>query len=192
MNEDYQEMRARKKTEDRIPYWIEKGKAFIYPERMERWEEFVEARAEGYYQGKDLDFALALMEKLESGASMEEVKKMFEEQGHIISSPRMVIPILFHFSKRGPEFYESMLDRKLLEEDIIAIEKKKRENIQLEKLHRTDSKKEGSDNRQVEENEIIASASEKTRLISEIHDVETQLEELGKEGTGAKRTLEEK
>ena len=57
----------------RIPYWIEEGKKFIYPQKMEKWEKCVHTRANDLYYGMDLDYALELMYALESGKSFSEV-----------------------------------------------------------------------------------------------------------------------
>lgn len=131
---EYQERQEREKaeTEAKIPVWIEKGEALIYPERMEKWQKCVEVRAGDIYNGKDLDAALDLMEKLESGASMEEVKEMFYKQDHSGASAGVVKSVVFHFSKRGPEFYESIARRELSEKETKLIEDKKRENELLE------------------------------------------------------------
>lgn len=191
---EYQERKARKEAEAKakIPAWIEKGEAFIYPERMEKWKECVEARAGDLYHGMDLDLALALMEKLESGATMEEVKEMFDEQGHSVASAEMVRSILFHFAKRGPEFYESTAWGELSEEDKKLIEDKKRENAELDELHKTDSTKEVPAERRAEEKGIVDSSSEKAQLTSEIGDIEQQLEELRAKEVELKKALEEK
>ena len=195
---EYEERRAREKAEEKaeaqakIPAWIEKGKAYIYPERMEEWKECVEARAGDLYHGIDIDSALALMEKLESGASMEEVKEMFEEQNHSGAGEGMVRRLMFHFAKRGPEFYESTAWRELSEEDKKVIEDKKRENAELEELHKTDSTKEVPAERRAEEKGIVESSSEKAQLTSEIGDIEQQLEELRAKEAELKKALEEK
>lgn len=116
----------------KIPAWIEKGEAFIYPERMKKWKECVEVRASDIYHGTDLDAALILMEKLESGASIEEVKEMFDKQDHSGVSAGIIKSIIFHFSKRGPEFYEGTAWRELSEKEKKIIEDKKRENEEIE------------------------------------------------------------
>lgn len=193
-HKEYQEREAREKAEAKakIPDWIEKGKAFIYPERIGKWINCVEARAGDLYHGMDLDSALALMEKLESGATMEEVKEMFDEQGHSGASAGMVRSILFHFAKRGPEFYESTAWGELSEEDKKLIEDKKRENAELDELHKTDSTKEVPAERRAEEKGIVDSSSEKAQLTSEIGDIEQQLEELRAKEAELKKALEEK
>jgi len=191
---EYQEREAREEAEAKakIPAWVEKGEAFIYPERMEKWKECVEARAGDLYHGMDLDSALALMEKLESGATMEEVKEMFDEQGHSGASAGMVRRMMFHFAKRGPEFYESTAWGELSEEDKKLIEDKKRENAELDELHKTDSTKEVPAERRAEEKGIVDSSSEKAQLTSEIGDIEQQLEELRAKEAELKKALEEK
>ena len=193
-HKEYEAREAREKAEAeaKIPSWIEKGKSFIYPERMEKWEECVKARAGDLYHGMDLDSALALMEKLDSGATMEEVKEMFDEQGHSGASAGMVRSILFHFSKRGPEFYESTAWGELSEEDKKVIEDKKRENAELAELHKTDSTKEIPPERKQAEEELTESSAKKEQLTAEIDDIEQQLEELRAKESGLKKSLSAK
>lgn len=193
-HKEHQEREAREKAEakDKIPDWIEKGKEFIYPERMEKWINCVEARSRDLYHGMELDSALALMKKLESGATMKEAKEMFNEQGHSEAGAGMVRRILFHFAKRGPEFYESTALRELSEEDKKLIQDKKRENAELEELHKTASTKEVPAERRAEEKEIVDSLSEKAQLTSEIDNIEQQLKEVRAKDAELKKDLEEK
>ena len=191
---EYEERTAREEAEAKakIPAWIKKGEEFIYPERMEKWAECVEARAGDLYHGMDLDSVLELMEKLESGASMEEVKEIFDGQGHSGASAGMVRSMMFHFAKRGPEFYESTAWRELSDEDKKAIADKKKENAELDELHKDDSTKEISVERRTEEQEIINSSAEKEQLTSEISDIEQQLKVLKNKEAELKKALGEK
>lgn len=134
---EYEARQAKEEAEAqaKIPSWIEQGEKFIYPERIGKWINCVEDRAGDFYHGMDLDSALALMEKLESGATMEEVKEMFDEQGHSGHSAGMVRWILLNFAKRGPEFYESTAWGELSDEDKKSVEDKKKENELLESRH---------------------------------------------------------
>ena len=169
---------AKAKAEAKIPSWIKRGEGFIYPERAEEWKKCVEARVGDLYHGMDLDSALELMEKLESGASMEEVKEIFDGQGHSGASAGMVRRMLFHFAKRGPEFYESTAWGELSDEEKKAISDKRKENAELDELHRDESTKEVSAERRTEEQEISDSSAEKEQLAAEISDIEQQLQEL--------------
>ena len=191
---EYEEREAREEAEAKakIPAWIERGSAYIYPERAEEWKKCVEARAGDLYHGMDLDSALELMEKLESGASMEEVKEIFDEQGHSGASAGMVRSMLFHFAKRGPEFYESTAWGELSDEDKKAIADKKRENAELDELHRDDSTKEVSAERRTEEQEITDSSTEKEQLTAEISDIEQQLQALKVKEAELKKALGDK
>ena len=176
----------------KIPTWVTKGSAYIYPERMEKWAQCVEARAGDLYHGMDLDSALELMEKLESGASIEEAKEIFDGQGHSGASAGMVRSMLFHFAKRGPEFYESTAWGELSDEDKQAIEDKKKENAELEKLHKTASTKEVPEERRTEEQEITGAATEKEQLTAEISHIEQQLAALKAEEAKLKKDLGDK
>ena len=175
--------------EAKIEEWITRGEAFIYPERMDEWEEYVESRSKDVNNIGEVESVLALMEKLESGATMEEVKEMFDEQD---PSARMIRKMMFRFAKRGPEFYESTVGRELSEDDKRVIEDKKRENAELEELHKTDATKEVPVERRNEEKEILDLASEKAQLTYEIGEIEQQLEALMAKAAELKKTLSEK
>lgn len=152
----------------KIPDWIERGSTYIYPEKMEKWAQCVEARAGDIFSGEDLDSALELMEKLESGASMEEVKEIFEEQRRAGRPVDRVRDILLDFAKRGPEFYESTASEELLDEEKKVIADKKEEN--------TD--KEVQAERKTEEQEITDLLAKKEQLTVEISNIEQQLQDL--------------
>lgn len=177
---EYEERQAREIAEAKakIPAWVEKGASITYPERMESWKECVKARADDIYHGKELDEAIQLMEMLDSGASMEDVIKTFNEQGHSVASGSMVRRILFHYSKKGPEFFESTALGKLSPGVKQAISDKKKENAELDELHKADSTKEIPEERRSEEKEITHAALEKEQLTSEISRTERQLAQL--------------
>ena len=127
---EYEERTARKEAEAKakIPTWIKKGEAFIYPERMEEWTQCVEARASDLYHGRDLDDAIEIMEKLENGASLDEAKELLDSQDHSGTSYEMVRNIIFSFSKQGPEFWEHTAYGEISPKARQAIKDKKREN----------------------------------------------------------------
>lgn len=89
----------------RIPYWLEEGKKYIYPQKEAEWKRCVNIRADDLYAGLDLDYALEAMNALDKGKSFEEVAQLIEEQNHSGSSYRIVMSIIASFSKNGPEFY---------------------------------------------------------------------------------------
>lgn len=91
------------KSIDNIPQWIEEGKKYIYPEKLDEWEECVCYRAADLYHGSELVNALQIMKALDEGKTLEEVKPMIDE-GHSGMSFSMLCKIVLHFSKRGPEF----------------------------------------------------------------------------------------
>ena len=107
--EEYRDRMEREKKEaiNNIPKWIERGKAIIFPERHKEWEECVNARANDLYHGLDLVSALEIMEALENGATMDDAKKMFEDQNHSGMSASIVRSILASFSKYGQEFVDA-------------------------------------------------------------------------------------
>ncbi len=112
--------------------WIEEGKALIYPEREEAWIECVNNRVADLYNGAEVQAALEIMKSLDEGASIDEVKKTFKEQGHSGASAALARSIILHFSKRGPEFYDAT-GAGLSDKDKELVEKIIKENEEFEK-----------------------------------------------------------
>lgn len=120
-----------RRAKEAKPLYIEKGKALIFPERYDDWEECVEIRINDIYHGLDLEYALKIMEVLEKGVSIEEAKEMFEKQGHTNTSEFIVRDIVFAFSPRGPEFWEASFNGKMTPAFKKMLEEKKKENMRL-------------------------------------------------------------
>ena len=139
--EEYRRKEEQEKAEAeaRKPEWVERGSSLIYPLRLEEWEKCVDARASDLYHGWDLEAALEIMEKLESGASIEEVKAIFEEQGHSGFSAPMVRSIILQFSKRGIEFFEETSFRELSNDQKRVLKIKRKENEIMEKLQNSEN-----------------------------------------------------
>lgn len=150
---------AKAKAEAKIPDWIKRGEGFIYPERAEDWKKCVEARASDLYHGMDLDAAIEIMEKLESGATLDEAKELLDSQDHSGASYGMVRNIIFSFSKQGPEFWEHTAYGEISPENKMVIADKKKENAELEALH---TPKEPTEEKEASDpySELKASASE--------------------------------
>ena len=190
---EYEERTAREEAEaqEQIPYWLEKGSDLIYPERAEEWKKCVEARAKDLYHGMDLNAAIEIMEMLENG-SLDDAKEVLEGQDHSGVSYGMVRNIVFSFSKKGPEFWEHTAEGEISADTRKIIDEKKKQNTELEELHRDDSTKEVSAERRTEEQEITNSSAEKEQLTSEISDIEQQLAALRAKEAELKKALGEK
>lgn len=190
---EYEERTAREEAEaqEQIPYWLEKGSDLIYPERAEEWKRCVETRAKDLYHGKDLNAAIEIMEMLENG-SLDDAKEVLEGQDHSGASYGMVRNIVFSFSKKGPEFWEHTAEGEISADTRKIIDEKKKQNAELEELHRDDSTKEVSAERRTEEQEITNSSAEKEQLTSEISDIEQQLAALRAKEAELKKALGEK
>ena len=111
MRKQYRKERleAEKKAEMKIPEWIEKGKKFIYPERLDDWKYYVEHSARGFHNGTDIDNTLEIITMLSEDKSFEDIQKSLDKQGHSGSSFNMVTKNVLHFSKQGPDFYEQVV-----------------------------------------------------------------------------------
>ena len=96
-----------------IQEYIEKGKPLIYPQMGEAWEKTVRGRFKDMYQGADLDEALYIMQKLDDGLPLEEVKEYMDNCDYPRDNyygsgefGRMVDMIVIDYSKRSPDLYE--------------------------------------------------------------------------------------
>ena len=131
---------AKEKAKARIPEFMERGMGVVYPEKLSDWIEFVDKQYLSYY-GDLLGAALDIMEPLEKGCSIEEAKKILRDQDHSGFSESATLKTILHFSKRGPEFVESVLDKPLKPEITEGLNRIKEENARLEKLHLDDAPK---------------------------------------------------
>lgn len=91
-----------------IPNKIEIGKKLIYPSRYDDWAEYVKADAEGMYLGGIMKCAIEIMTAIEEGKSVEELKEIFDEQGHSGWSAGLTRDTVMRFSKNGFEFYKAV------------------------------------------------------------------------------------
>lgn len=156
--------------EAKVKYFIARGKEYIYPEKMGEWKEFVDviARTNSISTVK---LALDLMEKLESGAEISEVKELYGPHNYEVRN------MILHFSKRGPEFYENTSVFPLEESEKEELAYRRAENERLEEKHRTDTREDVPDERQAEEAEIRGMEVDKKALETEIAKVQAELEE---------------
>jgi len=132
-HEEYERREAeeKKKADESIPGWIEEGKGMIYPQRHGEWEKCVKIRAGDLYHGLDLVGALEVMKHLDNGGSLEDAKKIIDNQNHSGASYGMVMSMLVTFSKRGPELYRYM-ENNLSPETEKFLKKIEAENAQYE------------------------------------------------------------
>lgn len=94
---------------DRIPEVIKRGEKLIYPQKQNEWETCVAYRMSDLYKGYELNDALNIMEALENGAEMKDVKPLIST-GHSGNSYSMLCAIVREFSKRGVEFTKEYSD----------------------------------------------------------------------------------
>ena len=88
--------------------WTAKAKKYIYPERLEEWEKYVDTSVRGIYAGKEVQAALVIMEADDNGMSTSDLKELIKKQNHTGASYYLVLNILIRFYKRGPELIEAL------------------------------------------------------------------------------------
>jgi len=105
-NDKYKE--DQRKHKEAIPEltkeWIEKGKAILDEKYLELWNKCVPIRLGDLYQGMELGNCLEIVEQLNNGKTVEEVKPLIENQGHSGMSFGLVCSMVKSFCDRGEEF----------------------------------------------------------------------------------------
>lgn len=105
-NEEYLEEKL--KHEEAIPEltkeWIEKGNMILDKRYRELWAKCVPVRLSDLYRGMELGNCLEIVEQLNKGESLENVKPLIENQGHSGMSFGLVCSMVKSFCNRGNEF----------------------------------------------------------------------------------------
>ena len=128
---------AQPKIDECIPYWIERGRAIIFPERYEAWENIVHELATPGGAGK-LQVALEVMEAIENGISLEEAGDMIRNSlaVKVPGDAFKIVDIVYEFSKKGPEFKLAFYANALYRAGSLEkIEAKRQENLQLAEIY---------------------------------------------------------
>lgn len=162
----------------RGPEWRKKAASFIYPERMEEWERIMRLRVKERFKGADLDLALSAMELLDKGLSFEKVEKYIEDKSKTISGASMAENIVLSFSKKGPDFFESVRpnDAKELVAQLRDI------NAKLAERHKNDkSKQEEPKKGKTPREQLTSLAAQKRSLEAELESVEAELSDARKQ-----------
>ena len=98
---------AEKAAKENIPNWIKKGHQVFSKDKLEQWDKIVPIRAEGLYNGMELEHILQIQEILSAGYSekyFEKAKKCIEEQCHSELSLSLVCNMIKQFCTHGEEF----------------------------------------------------------------------------------------
>lgn len=84
--------------------WIEKGNTILDEKYRGLWAKCVPIRLGDLYQGMELGSCLEIVEQLNNGKTVEEVKPLIENQGHSGMSFELVCSMVKSFCDRGEEF----------------------------------------------------------------------------------------
>lgn len=105
-HEEYEE--RERKHKEAIPEltkeWIEKGNTILDEKYRELWAKCVPIRLDDLYHGMELGNCLEIVEQLNKGKELEEVKPLIENQGHSGMSFGLVCSMVKSFCDRGSEF----------------------------------------------------------------------------------------
>lgn len=105
-NDRYKE--EERKHKEAIPEltkeWIDKGNKVLDGKYHELWAECVPIRLGDLYRGMELGNCLEIVEELNNGKRVEEVKPLIENQGHSGMSFGLVCSMVKSFFDRGDEF----------------------------------------------------------------------------------------
>lgn len=86
--------------------WTEKGKKILDKKHHKRWAKIVPIRLGDLYRGMELGNCLEIVEQLNKGAKLEDVKPLICNQGHSGMSFSLVCSMVAAFSERGSDFVE--------------------------------------------------------------------------------------
>jgi len=107
-NDRYEE--EQRKHKEAIPKltieWIEKGNAVLDEKYRELWAKCVPIRLGDLYQGMELVNCLEIVEQLNKGESLKNVKPLIENQGHSGMSFGLVCSMVRSFCDRGEAFVD--------------------------------------------------------------------------------------
>lgn len=88
-----------------IKEYIERGHKILDEKYWEDWDNLVPIRLEDLYHGKELNDSLEIIEKLNNGATFEEIRKIIEDQNHSGMSLSLVRTIVNKFCIKGPALF---------------------------------------------------------------------------------------
>jgi hypothetical protein len=106
ISDEYEE--SERKHKDSIPSltieWIDKGKSILDEKYHEIWIKCVPIRLGDLYKGMELKACLDIVKELNNGCSLDEAKKIIDNQGHSGMSFGLVCSMVNSFCDRGEEF----------------------------------------------------------------------------------------
>ena len=101
-------IREREEYESKIPEltkeWIAKGHKILDEKYWSEWDKCVPIRLNDLYEGMELKDCLDIIEPLNNGCSLEDEKKIIDDQGHAGMSYGLVKCMVDSFCDRGQEF----------------------------------------------------------------------------------------
>ncbi len=93
-------------ADERVPEWIKRGQAVVYPQQKKLWKQFVESNAGDDFNGNDIEYTLKIMESLAKDGDMEKAFELYQEAVKAESFCGFVARKNVRiFSDKGPEFY---------------------------------------------------------------------------------------
>ena len=84
--------------------WMEKGRNVLTEDKWSYWDEVVPIRLNDLYQGKELGACLDIVAILNNNGTLEEAKKVIENQPHSGTSFQLVCTMVKEFADRGQDF----------------------------------------------------------------------------------------
>ena len=136
---------CKKQAESMIEQRYEEGKKYIYPERFEKWKEWLEFRARSASfdpeSVKYPDVIIECLRRLENGEDFESVFEFVKNSSEMDYSMGTA-SVLCDFSNVGPEYFEYVWKKErdvdLSGYTLEKLELKKEENRKLAELHKSE------------------------------------------------------
>lgn len=115
MDKNYQKWRdnynrEKREHEEKIPSltkeWKKRGREVLTEDKWDFWDEIVPIRLGDLYRGMELGCCLDIVKILNNNGTLDEAKKMIEDQNHSGMSFGLVCSMVKEFCDRGQEFVE--------------------------------------------------------------------------------------
>ena len=97
-----------KEAQEKLPTWINEGKKYIHPEKLEIWEKTCVALANGDYSGLEVEKALEIMAMLDDKTELPKIKEIIKNDGHSGVTYSSTMGLVLFYAKRGPLLYNFM------------------------------------------------------------------------------------
>lgn len=101
---EQEEREFKEKIPSLVVEWKQKGHEVLERDYWEYWDSIVQIRLEDLYHGMELECCLEIVKELNKNCSLDDAKKLINNQSHSGMSYGLVRNMVGQFCKRGEDF----------------------------------------------------------------------------------------